>query len=159
MSSFITETEQKKDPSTQQDITTQSNSGNVTTEGSGSGEVPNEPRNAVINGNENTLNNDVSPADRKNENEGGSLSGKESDNQKSGNTGVVVAVVIIALGVIGGVVGYLVYKKKGKEYDPVELKVEPTKEAAKDIEAGNENTPVQEAQDNPELKKDENDVP
>ena len=71
--------------------------------------------------------------------------GRSQPEEKSGNMGVIVAVIFIALGVVGGVVGYLVYKKKGKEYDPVELKVEPTKEAAKDIEAGNENTPVQEA--------------
>lgn len=96
------------------------------------------------------MNSGVTQSDGKNENQG--ISQPE---EKSGNTGVVVAVILIALGVVGGVVGYLVYKKKGKEYDPVEMKVETTKEAGMDIEAGNENTPTQEAQVDTEVKKEE----
>ena len=152
----ITETEQKKDTSKQQDITTQSNSGKVTTEENGSGQMSNEPRSGVINGNENTANNDVTPAEGKNGKEVGSQSGK--DGVKTGNTGVIVAVIIIVLAVVGGVVGYLVYKKKGQEYDPVKMKIEPTKEELKDLEAGNENTPAQGTEKDPEFKKDEKDV-
>ena len=104
-------------------------------------------------GKESTVNSGITESDEKNENEGTSQPVEES-----GNMGVIVAVIIIVLGIVGGVVGYLVYKKKGKEYAPVEMKVEPTKEAGKDIEAANENTPNQEAQEDPEVKKEEKDL-
>ena len=103
--------------------------------------------------NERTANSGITQSDEKNENQG-----RSQPVEESGNMGVVVAVVIIVLGVVGGVVGYLVYKKKGKKYAPVEMKVEPTKEAGEDIEAANENTPTQEAQKDPEVKKEEKDL-
>ena len=49
----------------------------------------------------------MTPADGKNENEAGSLPGKESDSR-----GMIFEVTFIVLGIVGGVVAYLVYKKK-----------------------------------------------
>ena len=138
--SSISEIEQTTDTPNQQDTTTESESADTSTAENGNGSI--EPRIGDTSGNESTVNSGVTQSDGKNENQG-----RSQPEQKSGNMGVIVAVIFIALGVVGGVVGYLVYKKKGKKYDPVELKVEPTKEAANDIEASNENAPVQEAQD------------
>ena len=143
-----------KDSPKQQDTTTESESTDASTGENGSGaeesEIDPNPRIGDPSGNETTVNSGVTQSDGKNENQGTS-----QPQEKSGNTGVVVAVILIALGVVGGVVGYLVYKKKGNEYDPVEMKAEPTKEAGMDIEAGNENTPTQEAQVDTEVKKEE----
>ena len=95
----------------------------------------------------------MTPADGKNENEAGSLPGKDT-----GSRGVIVAVIIIVLCIVGGVVAYLVYKKKKNRYDPVEVKVEMTKEAEKDAESGKENTPGQPTQVDPKNRKLEQDL-
>ena len=95
----------------------------------------------------------MTPADGKNENEAGSLPGKDC-----GSRGVIVAVIIIVLCIVGGVVAYLVYKKEGNGYDPVKVKVEMTKEAEEDAEAGKENSPSQATQEDPINRKLEQDL-